>query len=361
MNIGRPILEEQGEDVVYQVAIHSCAGEQTLWYRLSRIFAPLVSDRSDAALVAMLIPAMAWGEDIHIDGSVSERLCYQLTQGYQAVLCTLLPELSPVQIRSTEMTTGGERAPGVVTGFSAGIDSFCVLANHHYGAVLPGFRLTHLLFNNVGSHGAGAAGRTLFRDRAASVRVAAERVGLPLIEVDSNLGEFYESFSFRSTHTPRNTSVALLLQNGIGTFLYASAYPYQQAGVRAYDGMEASDSITLPLLSTDHLLALSTGGQYSRVEKTLDVAELMDAHETLDVCVQGEKAGNCSACKKCLRTLLTLEIAGCLEQFSPVFDLDIYNEGRRAFIPEVLDSEDPLLREIVAFARERGIPWAKGT
>ena len=55
-------------------------------------------------------------------------------------------------------------------------------------------------------------------------------------------------------------------------------------------------------------------------------------------------------------TQLTLDIAGVLEKFSHVFDLDIYAEERDHFIADVKSSGLPLKKEIVEFARERDYP-----
>ncbi|MEM9246786.1 MAG: hypothetical protein AAGA67_13760, partial [Cyanobacteria bacterium P01_F01_bin.153] len=51
----------------------------------------LVSDRADGALAALLFPAMARGEDIHIEGTLSERLYYNLSGRCQALLRSLDP------------------------------------------------------------------------------------------------------------------------------------------------------------------------------------------------------------------------------------------------------------------------------
>ena len=57
-----------------------------------------------------------------------------------------------------------------------------------------------------------------------------------------------------------------------------------------------------------------------------------------------------------MRTLLTLEIAGLIDRYARVFDLDVYRRRRARFIGQVLQSRSPLMKEIVAFARERDYP-----
>ena len=118
-----------------------------------------------------------------------------------------------------------------------------------------------------------------------------------------------------------------------------------------------SDPVALPLLSTGKIDLLSVGSEHTRVEKTLRTAEVATSHQSLDVCVREDQTGNCSNCWKCRRTLLTLEIGGFLEQYSSVFDLSVYRAGRTRHIARLIQSDEPLAREIVSFARERNFAF----
>lgn len=358
MNVGKPEILQRDGDAVYRVRVDWAQGTTELAYRLPDTFRDFLTDLSDAPVVALLIPAMASGEDMHVHGDLSERLWFQLSGPYQRLLQQVIPSLRRVRILPAGVRTGMQRAPGVATGFSAGIDSFCVLADHHYAAPPAGFRLTHLLFNNVGSHGTGPAAGRLFRDRHARLAPVAERIGLPLIRVDSNVDAFYGTgLGFQQTHTPRNASVPLLLQGGIGRFLYASTYADADAFVGPSIDMAFSDPMALPMLCTEALDALSVGGEYTRVAKTLRVAEIPDSLGALDVCAGGQRAGNCSTCVKCMRTLLTLEIAGVSERYARSFDLEAYRRRRGTFVAHLLTGSQPLQREIIQFARERGFTF----
>jgi hypothetical protein len=304
-------------------------------------------------LLALLIPAMAAGEDIELAGEVSERLYESLAGPYQELLQAVIPSLRRVAIHPVGFQPSRGRAPGIATGFSGGIDSFCVLAEHHYNLGPGGDRVTHLLFNNVGSH--GRDGQALFRDRQARAALTAAEIGLPMIVTDSNVDAFYgPPLGFQQTHTPRNTSVALLLQGGIGRFLYASTYHLRDTGVRPSYDIAHSDPMALPMLATESLETLSSGGEQTRVEKTLRVARLPVSYRHLDVCARGESAGNCSTCAKCARTLLTLTIGGAENRYAPVFDLAAYRRLHPRHCGKVLLSRNLLDREIVAFALTRG-------
>jgi len=356
MKISEPQIALENKQIIYRVGVESIMGNKILWYSLHESFDDLLSNSCDAPLVALITPAMAMGEDIHIDGIVSDRLLYNLSGPFQRLLQHIIPSLRQVKIFPEDIyCSQANSAPGVATGFSGGIDSFCVLADHYYSNVLERFKVTHLLFNNVGSHGRG--GERLFQERYKRLLPTAELLGLPFLMINSNLGSFYDKgLGFAQTHTQRNASVALLLQGGIGRYMYASAYNYSDAFVGPTYDMAYSDTITLPLLSTDTLDAFSVGSEYSRVEKILRVAEVPDSYRALDVCVNAHNNSgyiNCSICWKCLRTLATLEIAGYLEHYSTSFDLNAYKSQRVKYFATLLGSQHPLQQEVIQFAEKR--------
>lgn len=357
MRILEPRVTCEESEVVYRAAVETRARSAELWFRVPREFGDLVSQRADAALASLLLPAMAAGEDIEVGGVVSEKLVASLSGPFQRLVRLLLPSLHRSEIRAQGVRAGPRaRAPGLATGFSAGVDSYCVLADRHFGSVPGGLRITHLLFNNVGSHGEG--GERLFRVRLERLLPIAAELGLPIVPVNSNLDTFYErELDFQSTHTVRNLSVPLLLQDGIDGFLYASTFSFADLRISPTYDMAYADPVILPLFSTETLGTESAGGEYTRVEKTLRVAELPIAWRTLDVCVHSARSGqrpNCSTCWKCLRTLATLEIAGKLELFESSFDLERYRGQRESFFGKLTSSDDPLLEEVVAFAESTG-------
>jgi len=356
MEISKPTITINSDKIEYRVSVNSLQGHKILWYRLDKRYGDLISDFSDAALVALLLPAMARAEDINIKGRISERLYYNLSGPCQSLIKLIIPSLSLVKIFPDDVLPHVKKGKGVATGFSGGIDSFCALADHFYSDVPSDYKITHLLYNNVGSHGWG--GEKLFRERFDHLKPLSESLGLPFISTDSNLESFYggkDALNFVATVTIRNASVALLFQNGIKNFLYASSVPYQNICVKPDGILYKSDPILLPLFNTDVLDLISTGCEYTRVQKTMRVNEIADSYDMLDVCVDSNpgKPWNCSKCFKCLRTLITLDIAGVLENYSKSFDIDTYLQYRNNYIKEILQSDDVYSKEIVQFAEQR--------
>ncbi len=355
MKINQPEIQARGDQIVFTTRVEASTGGADLWYSLGSQFADLLTDACDAPLVSLLIPAMAVGEDIHIHGAVSERLFFFLSGPYQRILQHIHPGLQRIRLFPAELRTQAPRPAGVAAGFTGGIDSFSLLADHHYASHVPGgFRVTHLLFHNTGSHGREERSGNLFQERGQHIRGIADRIHLPLVIVDSNVASFFpRRLGYVHTITQRNAAIPLILQGGIGRCLIASSYSYPQVVIGGTRGMTFSDPVTLPMLSTEALELLSVGGQYTRVEKVLQVAEIPDTYDSLDVCFRQRQGGNCSTCPKCVRTLLTLEIAGLLERYAPSFDLEAYRRGRSRLLTKYLTHDELLFREVVAFARER--------
>lgn len=366
-------LRESSGRARIQCDVKTRSGRDTLWYELDSRYADrLCTDRYDGLLVGMLLKSMELDEPLEIDGAVSERLLTSLTQYYMPIVAQVLPRLRPVPIRAQRELRpqdGGARPTGVGTGFSAGIDSFAALRDHFFDETRAGYRITHLLFNNVGSHGDrdfdGA--RRLFEQRYEAVRGYPQELGLDLIKVDSNLSDLLR-MDFQTTHTPRNFSVVLLLQKLFGRYYYASTYRYRDCFVGAAYDMAFADPFTVHLLSTETLDCVSTGGQLTRVQKTQRVAGAPGAERWLNVCTNVEAGGrNCATCAKCCRTLLTLEMLGALEPFGAIFDLGAWRKVRNRFVSsEILNgrSRSPFSREIREHATTAGFrftPWQRAS
>ncbi|TVQ07821.1 MAG: hypothetical protein EA364_16375 [Balneolaceae bacterium] len=335
MKLGNPEISEQNGKLTYKVNVGMRNGEKRLWFSVPAEFGYMVSGLTDAALAALIIPAMKEGEPVHIKGEVTERLFLNIAGPVQRFLNLVLPDLKPVAFTAANTVKDGSRAGGVATGFSGGVDSYCLLADHHYDNSRKDLRISHLLYNNVGSHGFGGRGRVLFNNRFLQMKPFAERTGLPFIQVDSNLDEFFSGFKFVDTHTLRNASVAFLLQKGIGHYLYASSYSYMHIIPENLRELHLHDLILLPLLANDAMDIRTEGSQYTRLEKTKKISEIADTYDALNVCTK--ESENCSACYKCLRTLFALEIIGKLEQYGNSFNLDLYRKKRGRYLADLLN------------------------
>lgn len=359
MHIGPPKIGAEDGRLTWSVSVRGLANApDRLWFTIPEEHAGLVTELADPALIGLLIPAMHAGATVTVAGSVTDELAHSMTHGYQHILEAVIPGLQRVPLEIANPIPATDPAPGVGTGFSGGIDSFTVLAEHFFQPVAPDLRLTHLTLFNVGAmSGGGERGRVHFHRVLSLLAPAANRVGLPLIPIDSNLDDFYGFVGFMQSHGPRNLAAASLLQGGIRQFYFASSVPFDAIAIRRADSTSYSDPISMPLLTTRQFRPVFHGSQYTRVEKTIIVARIPESHESLHVCTTLTVDGrNCSQCNKCLRTELTLDISGQLDLYARAFDLDVYRKVRRAYLDEVAWSRDVYAAEIRALARNTGFP-----
>ena len=187
---------------------------------------------------------------------------------------------------------------------------------------------------------------------------------LPLIALNTNIHKFHEIFpnSHQKTVTFTNTAGVLLLEKYFSKYYMASSMNYDQmirfGKYRVDVCTEAFDTTLLPLLSTENLIFIADGQQYTRSQKTARIADYELAHRALNVCVNGQEktAKNCSHCPKCLRTLMTLESLDKLEEFSNVFDLNVYKRYSFAYKcrQRIIYSRNPFAKDNIDLARQHG-------
>jgi hypothetical protein len=101
------------------------------------------------------------------------------------------------------------------------------------------------------------------------------------------------------------------------------------------------------LWSTEQLEIVDVGGRYNRVERVRKIADHPLVQRSLRVCWENpDSAYNCGRCRKCLQTMLTLEVFGKLDRVStfPELDLDavarveIANEVGLSYWEDLLDA-----------------------
>lgn len=336
--------------------------EGSLWFSLPSVHEDLLSESSDGALLALLIPAMYCGEDIQISSKINAHLVTAINQKLQTLLIEIMPFLTRIDIEiadknlnTTQIGTGV--AKGVGTGFSGGIDSWLTILERQQSSEHP--PLTHLLFNNVGSH--GSRDYSLFIKRFDELKSAAEELDLPFLSINSNMNSFYKplfgkQLGFQQTHTIRNAAVAFSLGAGLGEWLYSSTYTYKDIACKSSKDMARADPIILSILSRPELQLHDSGTQLSRFQKTVYVADNPLVQNHLDICVKGAIGENCSECWKCLRTLTALDITGKVNNFNQSFDLEKYRKVKRKYLRKIIFSIQPMESELRIEAKKNGYP-----
>ena len=372
MQIKKPISKQLPAETVLSAIVSFQGREEECFYSVPVEYVDLADlESSNCFLVGMLYPAMRYGEDIHVEGTVSARLLYSLNEYLIPLMSTCDPRLKRIKV-SAESTDdrGHPEAKAVGTGFSGGIDSFATIYDHLERPTPGGFRLTHLFFFNVGAHGIPKRPGDMetierqFHARYEKLKPFPDEAGLPFVPVDSNVHKFHV-WGHLEVATFATVSAVMFLQRGIRRYYLASSgHTYRQIwkflgeGGRP-DAIERMNMMLLPWLSTESLDLVDDGNLYDRSMKTKLIADYAPAMKYLNVCYGHDTLDtNCSVCPKCARTLLTLDILGRLDAFGAVFDVPRYKrEVRRRLIAETIVQEKDNLfaRHLMDLARERGV------
>lgn len=372
MQIKKPISKQLPDETVLSASVSFQGREEECFYSVPLKYADLADlESSNCFLVGMLYPAMRYGEDIHVEGSVSARLLYNLNEYLIPLMAICDPRLKRIRITAGSTDDRGHPdAKAVGTGFSGGIDSFATIYDHLERPTPDGFRLTHLFFFNVGAHGIPKKPGDMetierqFHARYEKLKPFPDEAGLPFVPVDSNVHKFH-TWGHLEIATFATISAVMFLQRGIRRYYLASSgHTYRQIwkflgeGGRP-DAIGRMNMMLLPWLSTESLDLVDDGNLYDRSMKTRLIADYAPAMKYLNVCYGHDTLDtNCSVCPKCARTLLTLEILGRLDAFGAVFDIPRYKrEVRRRLIAETIvqEKDDLFAKHLMDLARERGV------
>ena len=358
MKILKPELAEVDGGTAVRARVVSRLGDSWLHYAVPKgEESALASDVSDAFLMGLLPVAMSVGEDVETVGPVSATLLFNLDHGLKHVLGAQVPTLKIGRVHAEGTGTFAVRGDTVATGISGRVDSSHVIAEYHLSPDVPDtLRVRQLLFFNVGSNGErnDDRARAFYSGCLQRVRLAADRVGLPQLTVDSNLADFYEKvgMNHQLTATAPSVSAALAVQARVSRYLLASGPTWARSGYGPSATMEFTDPYYLPLCRTERFDTVSVGGELKRGEKIERLVKHQFVRDFLRPCTSGLE--NCGRCGKCKGTLLPLEIIGVLPEFNRVFDLEKWASVREEYVAEVRRRRFGPRREMADFAEAHG-------
>lgn len=327
--------------------------DHSIWYEVTGNLPELMHDRADAFVLPGILLAMRLGVDFDITLPISDRLASNLPD-IALVLSIQLGKRCPVVTHGETIPAEAvPAAPGAVTGMSCGVDSFFTLKEYYFDGRYRSRKITHFLHNQVGANTTPHKHEQTLR----SAQAVARELGIDLLSVTSNMHDVL-GLDFQATHTARNLSVAYLLGKVASCFYHSSAYAYKEIGIYPTYDSAYGEPILLQLTATPNMDMISAGSVSSRLQKTLGIKDMNLARRYLDVCVDHTHTGptvNCSKCWKCCRTLLTLELAGVLEEFTAVFDLDAYYAVKPQYLGFVHTSKHPNDHDAFLFASSKGV------
>ena len=320
----------------------------------------------DSAVALSLLPALRLGADLMISDPVSGRLLSAIPE-IKAIYRHWYPGHQDATLRtSARAKASSGSAKGVACFFSGGVDSFYTLIKHLD-------EIDTLIF--VHGFDIYLEKQDLRAEVSRNLNKIARALGKNLIEVETNLRLFSDRFSdWRHYHGAALASVGVLFSHQLSRIYVPSTYSYRWlVPLGSHPFLDS-------LWSTEAIEFVHDGIGASRDDKVALLSTVPVALETLRVCWENRNgAYNCGECEKCLRTMVSLRIAGALESclsFDRPLDLQtlstlrLRNQEALKFLRESLDQaeasgRDPELREaIVACLRlntEEGAPTPKSS
>lgn len=332
------VIIEQDDFVRVQASYETSTDKGVLWYDFpSEYKEHLVLENSDAFLVGLLLLAMKKGEDLYIKSKISSKLFYNITTYLIPALVLSNSDFKIVKIIPDELNDENLNIyKATATGSSCGIDSTATIIDHL--DLKYSYSLNYLTYLNAGSHGQwnGEIAQKTYVNRLQKVKEFSSELKLPLIEIKTNIGEILGN-DFQKAHSLRNLSCILNLQKIFKTYYYASAYRFDFFKLDKND-TSSWDMLITRFISTESLDFISSMSHLNRIERTIKVSEYKPAFRFLDVCTSPDLQGkiNCSKCDKCMRTQLTLDVIGKLNDFNLVFNIEKYNNYKKEFLGKMI-------------------------
>ncbi len=308
-----------------------------VWFRTDE--GPL-PELADPFLPVALPPAMRRHWNVQIDGPISVKLL-EGAQQIQQILAGWYPKFQQADISAPIAPADQVPAPTAVASFfSGGVDSSYTLHQHLD-------EVTHLIF----VHGLDLAlSHERERRRAAdSVHEFAAKLGLGVIEVETNLRQFGQAHVgwVEAYFGAALASIALLLSARFKRiYVPASVSTDQLMPMGSHPDLD-------PKWSNGAVELVHDGLEATRFAKIRDVGSWAPAREHLRVCFEKSPDGlNCGRCHKCVWTMMILKATGDLEHvttFKKPLDLRVLE----LYPPQVKYQRDRF-KEAVALLDERG-------
>lgn len=330
----------------------------------------LCDDRADGFVVALLYYAMITGSDIISEAPVSSALLHNLNTSLIPKLCRPSEGFKPIEIKAEAVLQPYPSKGYIGTGMSCGVDSIHSLYYYTQEDIQEEYKLTHLTYLNMGSiFHPGSINRggsiekfnetvdSLYLEKLRSAKAVADSAGLPLVYIQSNLDRDIYRGGYGFTALYRNAALILATQGLWKTYYNSSSgFPHEYFSPSLRTGSAIYEAILIPALCNDTVKFLIGSAQFTRLEKTEQIADFKIAQDHLDVCFRFNNCGNCS---KCYRTLLTLDLLGKLDQYKNVFDVNSFNRNKdKAYGYMLYSSSGPgidyFAEEIIKKAKAQG-------
>lgn len=315
--------------------------EKTMWFAVENKNADMLTDDVyDAFVIVSLYLGMHYHQDVYIEGKISPRLYHNIMHYLMKIFDNFSDDTQPIKftVDGFKKTKKGP-IDLVATGISCGVDSLTTIYDNFIETNDEDFKVSGLILANCGTHGdyENEKTRKIWLERAKLNKKAADELGLPVFLVDSNLHAFTHKVSENKMGYLAIYCCAMALQKYIKRYLTPSGSSYDNRSKfslsdRDIDIANYCETYMPHLVSTERFELVIDGCQYTRAEKIEKICDWDISKKHLNVCLEPkDDGGNCSACQKCARTLLVLDVLGKLDEYGDVFDLKTYKENKAFF------------------------------
>lgn len=297
-----------------------------------RAYADWLDTSGSPWVPALLLVASTIREPLRVEAPVSARLLAGAAEA--AALYAGWWDLATPRIEAPVAPP----APGGDTTlccFTRGVDSWFSVLTLREHAERP-----HLVYAPAIDRQYSEARR---REAIRRTRDAAARLGLPLLVVDHHVRHLVDRFTiWDDAHGSVLAGMGLALGGAAARFVLPASYdPAHMAPHGSHPELD-------PLWSTERTTVVHHGAETSRSAKVRRIAAAPDALADLKVCWEADRDDNCGRCRKCLRTMLQLKLAGALERttaFGATLSLDTFvalppprRDRRRMLFAELYDA-----------------------
>jgi hypothetical protein len=310
-----------------------------LYYEVPHHLAECVDPQNgDACLAATLLAAMATGEPLHVEASVSAAL-FKHVQGIQDIQRSWHPNLDCVPVSAAHLTEAPpQQSSRRAVFFSLGVDSFhAVLKNRESATHSP---TDLLLIEGFDKRARNAP--AYYRMLAEHARATAAAMSLRLAIIRTNSRALCERFVPWGAvgHGAAIASCGLAVGNAFDEVSIAASFTYSTLTPWG------SHPLLDPLWSTARTQFRHVGCEASRLDKLRICTQSPIAMQHLRVCYHNEAgAYNCGVCEKCVRTMLGLRCLGVLEDCATL--PDHFDESRFVVLHDwELEAADQMLQAI---------------
>lgn len=281
----------------------------------------LVLDASPLA-AAFLIPAMVQGEELVVDGTISEKLYFGMRQLMETVADWKWHiKTKRINIKVENMVPDTGHPQHVATFFSGGVDSFYTFLKHQNDTT---DKLDHFIL--IKGNDIELENQDLWNSTLESVSRIAEKSNIELVIVESNYQTIMEPMIDQGyTHGGLLAAVGLCMRNRFKKIYIPATF------TRELDIKWGTHPDIDHMWGTETIAFQHDGEEATRYQKVdLQVARSPLALEELRVCYMNVKGTyNCGKCEKCYRTMVALLATGQLDKaktFPHEFNLDFIKQ-----------------------------------